>query len=285
MESNRRFYLRIFPSKSDPVGIAFREKQLSKAAPLIRVKDISIGGVGLELSDAMPGREGLFLPGTRIEEIGLKLPFEGPCIFSGVVRFMYEALRGIEFLLDHVEQEKIARYVYKRQIEMLGRNTSFWTEDNRGKNKNFDADRYKWITGPESLNAGQILRKIPGKKKILVIDPSPEGIENYCTFLSSCDEFEAYPSDGAHAAETALEIKPDLILIDLSSPDPEGNLHNSMRRLKRYPITSQIPVFMVTGNGKDAVLTAMRYGADDFIIKTAGEEFILGRIKEHFNKP
>ncbi len=279
MDKNRRFYLRIYPSKTDPVKLAFKREELRQVIPYVRVKDISIGGIGIEISDSVPGHEGLFLPGTKIEEIGIALPFEGPCIFSGVVRFMYEALRGIEFLLDHVEQKKIARYIYMREMEMLGRNTSKWAgEPETGL---FNEKRYKWIMDMEALNAGNpLLKHEAGKKKILVIDHSPESIGNYCSLLSTCKAFEVYSSDFAKAAEMALEIKPDLILMDLSASDREGLQCHTMKRLKRYPAISQVPVFMVTtGNRKEAVLTAMRYGADDFIIKTVGEEFILDRIK------
>lgn len=284
MDENRRFYLRMYPSQADPVKLAFKEGELKKIAPCVRVRDISIGGIGLEISDSLPGRDELFLPGTRIEEIGLALPFEGPCIFSGVVRFMYEALRGIEFLLDHVEQKKVARYIYMREMEMLGRNTSKW--EGGAPEAGFDEKRYRWIMDMESIDAGKpLLAHAPGKKKILVVDPSPESMGNYCQFLSSCQEFETFSSDGTRAAELALEIRPDLILMDLSSPDPQGLLRNAMKRLKRYPVLTQVPIFMVTtGSRKEAVLTAMRYGADDFIIKTVGEEFILGRIREYFHK-
>ena len=278
MDDNRRFYLRIYPSITDPVKVAFKEDGLKKIIPYVQVKDISIGGIGLEISDSAPGLEGLFLPGTRIEEIGLTLPFEGPCVFSGVVRFMYEALRGVEFLLNHVEQKKVARYVYMREMEMLGRNTSKWGEE---PGAYVEDNRYKWIMDMETPESGKAILKRPsGKKKILVIDPSPEGLENYCSFLSSCKEFETYSSDGARAAEMALEIRPDLVLMDLSASDPEGLIRHAMKRMKRYPVISQVPIFMVTtGSRKESVLTAMRYGADDFIIKTVGQESILGRIK------
>ncbi len=283
MDKNRRFYLRIYPSKTDPVKLAFKEGELKKVAPYVQVRDISIGGIGLELSDSVPQRESLFLPGTRIDEIGITLPFEGPCIFSGVVRFMYEALRGVEFLLDHVEQKKVARYIYMREMEMLGRNTSKWV---REPEAGLDGKRYGWMTEPEAGGEGNsLLRHTPGKKKILVIDPSPARLGNYCLLLSSCESFEVYSSDCGKAAETALQIKPDLILMDLSEPDPEGLQGHVMKRLKRYPVLSTVPIFMVaTGNRREAVLTAMRYGADDFIIKTAGEDLVLSRIKEFFRQ-
>ncbi len=282
MIKNRRFYLRIYPSKTDPIRLVFKEGELRKAAPYMQVKDISIGGVGLEISDLAPGRETLLLPGTRIEEIGLSLPFEGPCIFSGVVRFMYEALRGVEFLLDHVEQKKVARYVYMREMEMLGRNTSKWAEEPGAE---ADLKRYRWMMEEAGGEEKPLFKHSPGKKKILVIDPSPGRLGDYCSVLSACESFEVYSSSYGKAAETALEIRPDLVLMDLSGPGPEGLQALAMKRLKRYPLLSQVPIFMVTtGSKKDAVLTAMRYGADDFIIKTADQGLVLDRIKEFFRQ-
>ncbi|MDA8389016.1 MAG: PilZ domain-containing protein [Nitrospiraceae bacterium] len=116
----KRDFLRVSPSIDAPVGISFSPEELNEMVSFVKVRNISAGGVMIQISDAAPGRDGLLPTGYIIKRIQLSLPGQDACVLAGIVRFTYGSLRGIEFLPNEQEQGKLARYVYQREVEMLG---------------------------------------------------------------------------------------------------------------------------------------------------------------------
>lgn len=90
--------------------------------------------------------------------------------------------------------------------------------------------------------------------------------------------FESESLDsGFRAVETAREIHPDLILLDIMMPDRDGL--NILRELKKDNKTAQIPVIMVTGRYESELLaTALEAGASDYVRKPIDSVEILARI-------
>lgn len=88
---------------------------------------------------------------------------------------------------------------------------------------------------------------------------------------------EGYPDsvsflDGFNAAQA------ELILLDVMLPG-DGGL-DILRRLKANPTTEKIPVIMVTALGSEIdKVTALDYGADDYITKPFGMMELLARIR------
>ncbi len=83
-------------------------------------------------------------------------------------------------------------------------------------------------------------------KKILVVDDHPLTRLMTSKILAQQDAsyeiFEA--SNGQEACETALEAKPDLILMDVMMPVMDG--YEALASLKEDPETQAIPVLMLT---------------------------------------
>lgn len=88
-------------------------------------------------------------------------------------------------------------------------------------------------------------------KKILVVDDEPDMV----TFLATLLEDNGYEivtaADGEEAWEKVEAEKPDLISLDLLMPNKTGI--KMFRELRKDKQTTDIPVVMVTGFGKDDV--------------------------------
>lgn len=83
------------------------------------------------------------------------------------------------------------------------------------------------------------------------------------------------PSEFYEALENGI---PDLILLDIMLPETDGL--TILRRLHAVPVTSMIPVIMMTAKGTeyDKVI-GLDSGADDYITKPFGMMELISRVK------
>ena len=91
-----------------------------------------------------------------------------------------------------------------------------------------------------------------------------------------CKSF-ALPSEfwKSIAAESEL---PELILLDLMLPQDDGI--NILKKLRSTPLTSHIPVIILTAKDTEFdVVTGLDSGADDYITKPFGMMMLISRIK------
>jgi len=82
-------------------------------------------------------------------------------------------------------------------------------------------------------------------------------------------------NDGVYGMSLLSEIKPDLVLLDIMMPGPDGIMTlNSIRQ------HSNVPVIMVTAKRETETLQrAMDLGADDYVKKPFRPDELLARIK------
>ena len=85
---------------------------------------------------------------------------------------------------------------------------------------------------------------IESGKKVLIVEDNPEWRELLARILQrlSCEVFEAIT--GTEAIDQALGVGPDLILMDFSLPDMDGDEVTGL--LKQYPATREVPVVVQT---------------------------------------
>jgi len=101
---------------------------------------------------------------------------------------------------------------------------------------------------------------------VLVVDDYTDAREMYSDFLVFSGFRVAEAKDGNEAIDKAIEIQPDLILMDLSLPGLDG--WEATRRLKADDRTRGIPVVALTGHALAGdAQTALRAGCDAFITK------------------
>ncbi len=86
--------------------------------------------------------------------------------------------------------------------------------------------------------------------------------------------------DGISAVETALEKKPDLILLDIMLPKLDG-----LSVCKRIKMSYNVPIIMVTAKDQeiDKVL-GLELGADDYITKPFSVREMVARVKANLRK-
>lgn len=114
--------------------------------------------------------------------------------------------------------------------------------------------------------------------KILVVDDLPQNVIELQKILSAMGYCVEAAYDGLQALEKVAEEAPDLILLDVKMPKMDGL--TMCQQLKSDEKTRSIPVVMVTASGeRESNVKALRYGADDFIVKPIEWEILSARIK------
>jgi DNA-binding response OmpR family regulator len=83
-------------------------------------------------------------------------------------------------------------------------------------------------------------------------------------------------TDGAAGLQSALDEKPDLILLDVMMPRLDGfALCAELRRLERH-----IPVLILTAKGRvEDRVHGLDTGADDYLVKPFSTEELLARVR------
>jgi DNA-binding response OmpR family regulator len=85
--------------------------------------------------------------------------------------------------------------------------------------------------------------------------------------------------NGAEAVEQALQLKPDLIMLDIRMPKMTG--YEACRVLKNNPDTSDIPVVILSAKGQDGeIQEGIEAGADHYIVKPFAPEELTNRVKD-----
>ena len=115
-------------------------------------------------------------------------------------------------------------------------------------------------------------------KTILVVDDEPDAIELVEFNLRAAGYGVIAAEDGEEAIRKAREGLPDLIVLDVMLPEVDGMA--ACRTLKNDPITSDIPVIMLTAKAAeiDRIL-GLELGADDYVTKPFSPRELVLRIK------
>jgi putative two-component system response regulator len=118
----------------------------------------------------------------------------------------------------------------------------------------------------------------PTGRRILVVDDDP----SVGAALEQILRMEGYRVtrvwDGQAALESIAVDQPDLILLDVNMPKVSG--FEVCRRVKSDPVTSLLPIVIVTGESEfEARLQAWDVGADDFLSKPFQVVEVLARAR------
>lgn len=113
---------------------------------------------------------------------------------------------------------------------------------------------------------------------ILIVDDDPADRKLVCRILDKkYNILEA--SNGKEAVDLACNEKPDLILMDIMMPELDG--YSALSMIKRNPITTGIPVIMLTDLETELnTRLAKEWGASDYLIKSTNHHVLLDRINQ-----
>jgi len=89
--------------------------------------------------------------------------------------------------------------------------------------------------------------------------------------------------DGQAALQRAMEVKPDLILMDLSLPRMDG--WEATRRLKADTNLSKVPVIVLSAHAmRGDEERARASGCDDFLTKPIDEMLLYQKLAKHLGR-
>ncbi len=116
------------------------------------------------------------------------------------------------------------------------------------------------------------------KTRILVIDDDPAIAELVAINLEMAGYDVAQATDGIKGQALAVQLLPDLIILDLMLPKVDG--FTICQRLRRDQRTSDIPILMLTAlsQTQDKV-EGFNAGADDYLTKPFELEEMLARVR------
>jgi two-component system chemotaxis family response regulator WspR len=89
-----------------------------------------------------------------------------------------------------------------------------------------------------------------------------------------------YVDSGAAAVQTAIELKPTVILQDLSMPGIDG--FELVRQYRAHPETANAPIIVLSG-AEEPKLKAQAFtiGANDYVVKLPDKLELIARIRYH----
>ncbi len=104
------------------------------------------------------------------------------------------------------------------------------------------------------------------RAKILVVDDEKSTVDVLRISLES-DNYEVVEArTGESAIHKALNEAVDLILLDIMLPDMTG--YEICNELRKNPLTSSVPIIMLTGMSRlSDKMAGLDLGADDYIMK------------------
>jgi DNA-binding response OmpR family regulator len=113
--------------------------------------------------------------------------------------------------------------------------------------------------------------------RILVVDDVPENVRLLEAVLDAHGYEVVSATDGQAALDLAVSARPDLVLLDVMMPPPDGLA--VCKRLRAMEETAVLPVIMLTASEGSEKTTAIEAGADDFLSKPFNREELLTRIR------
>jgi len=113
---------------------------------------------------------------------------------------------------------------------------------------------------------------------ILIVDDSPTEVHVMQRALEKHGFRTAVAGDGAEGVRLAREIHPDLIFMDIVMPGMNG--YQATRTLTNDPVTSAIPIVMVTSKGQETdKIWGLRQGAIDYMVKPVSPADLVAKAQ------
>src|SRR6476661_773650 len=116
-------------------------------------------------------------------------------------------------------------------------------------------------------------------ERVLIVDDDDDILLIVQTILTSAGYSTSIARNGREGVDMALDVHPDLILLDVMMPELSG--WEVCTTLKSAPETRQIPVAMMTVKSEIRdLITGMQVGADDYITKPFTRRKLLSTVRK-----
>jgi PAS domain S-box-containing protein len=172
-----------------------------------------------------------------------------------------------EYLTKPIDRDELLRVLLQCQRQVANEITEFDRESTTAS----DGDIRESHTSASS-HAGE------GKASVLIIDDRHDA----CTALQRLLELEGFrvsvSINAAQGFQTACQLAPDAILMDLGLPDESG--YDLARRLKTQPTLSHTVLIALTGRTEEeARQLATAAGFDHFVVKPAALDELMKLLR------
>ncbi len=112
--------------------------------------------------------------------------------------------------------------------------------------------------------------------RILVVDDDPAMVGAITALVGTEGHQVVTAYDGSTAVRRWREESPDLVLLDLAMPRPDGFSVAAQLRSEG----ADVPIIVVSGERAEAAkVRALDLGADDYLVKPFGKQELLARIR------
>lgn len=113
---------------------------------------------------------------------------------------------------------------------------------------------------------------------VLLAEDFEDARELYRDYLEFSGFAVETAANGREAINRALELQPDIILMDASMPILDG--WQATKELKNNPATRQIPVLALTAHAfEDAKREAKAVGCDGFVTKPCLPDDLVAKVR------
>jgi DNA-binding response OmpR family regulator len=121
---------------------------------------------------------------------------------------------------------------------------------------------------------GMALPRSPRPLRILVVDDDPAMVGAITALVGTEGHQVITAYDGLTAVRRYREERPDIVLLDLAMPGPDG-----FTVAGRIRAEGDAPIVVVSGeSSEEAKVRALGIGADDYLVKPFGRAELLARI-------
>lgn len=119
--------------------------------------------------------------------------------------------------------------------------------------------------------------------KILVVDDDKAATALFQQALMMNQYDVITLNESSKVLETATQEHPDLVILDLMMPEPDG--FKVCRMLRADPIFRRLPIIIVTAlNDMDSRLVAIGAGANDYLVKPFHLDTLFNSVENLLKK-
>lgn len=112
--------------------------------------------------------------------------------------------------------------------------------------------------------------------KILIAEDEPMVLKTLCLYLGRAGFNVVTAADGKSAMDIFELEKPDMVVTDLLMPSASGN---ELISFIRNTMESKVPIVVVSTVGlENSVISALKLGADDYIVKPLRLNEVVARV-------
>lgn len=117
------------------------------------------------------------------------------------------------------------------------------------------------------------------RSRVLIVDDDPANVEVLKAFLADSVDELLGETDSRQVETVFAQFEPDLVLLDLHMPDPDGL--ELLRRLRGVRMSlGFLPVIVLTADaGHVARNSALILGADEFMTKPVDRAEVVLRVR------